>query len=76
MPVSPLQPAHLAMAAVRAPFALFWGPTCLIRRTAESFFWGPAPPPCPRPIMLHVYKIACEPPCYGGCGCGCGAPHG
>ena len=65
-----MHPAHWAAAAIRAPFALFWGPACLIRRAAESFFWGPEPDGRACPPPLHVYKIACEPPRYGGCCCG------
>ena len=77
-PIRPpaIDPARLVAAAVRAPFALFWGPTCLIRSAAHSFFWG-VPPGCrPPPVSMHIYKTACEPPCYGGCGCNCGCRHG
>jgi len=77
-PVRPpaIDPARLVAAAMRAPFALFWGPGCVIRRTAESFFWGASPAPRPCPMPIHIYKIAFEPPCYGGCGCKCGCRHG
>lgn len=71
-----VDPAQLVTAVLRAPFALFWGPGCVIRRTADSFFWG-APPQCrPCPPPMHVYKIAYEPPCHGGRGCACGCRHG
>jgi len=55
----------LVAAAVRAPFALFWGPGCVARRIAHDFVWGPDAPPrrCSPPHDL--YKISCEPPCYG-----------
>jgi hypothetical protein len=65
--VPPIDPARVVAAAVRAPFALFWG----IRRTAESVVWGEPPPRHPCPPPMQVYKISCEPPRYGGCGCGC-----
>jgi hypothetical protein len=71
-----IDPTRLVAAAVRAPFALVWGPSCVIRRAAESFFWGTPPVHRPCPVPMHVYKIACEPPCYGGCGCDCGCRHG
>jgi hypothetical protein len=71
-----IDPTRLVAAVVRAPFALFWGPTCVIRRAAESFFWGAPPSRRPCPMPMHVYKIACEPRCYGGCGCDCGCRHG
>jgi len=73
----PIDAARLVTAAVRLPFALFWGPGCVFRRTVHSFLWGHsfpwgAPPAYrPRPTPMQVYKIACEPPCYGGCGCAC-----
>lgn len=56
----------IAAALIQAPFALFWGPTCVIRSAVESFFWGPQPFAKPRTgcAPMHVYKIACEPPCY------------
>lgn len=77
LPLRPaVDPAQLVTAALRAPFALFWGPDCVIRRTGESFLWGAPPRCCPCPPPMHVYKIACEPPCYGGCGCACGCRHG
>jgi hypothetical protein len=71
-----IDPARLVAAAVRAPFALFWGPACVLRRTAHSFFWGAQPECRPCPAPMHIYRIACEPPCYGGCGCNCGCRHG
>jgi hypothetical protein len=70
--VPPIDPARVVAAAVRAPFALFWG----IRQTAESLVWSEPPTHHPCPPPMHVYKISCEPPCYGGCGCGCGCRHG
>jgi hypothetical protein len=66
-----IAPARLISAAVRLPFALFWGPRCLIRRTASSFLWGSPPPRARRCPPVHIYRMVCEPPCYGGCGCGC-----
>jgi len=75
--VTPADTARLlATAVVRAPFALFWGPRCVIRRTAESFFWGESPgvgrAPIGRCAPMHLYRIACEPPCYACDRCRCG----
>jgi hypothetical protein len=71
MPVHPMavHRANLVATAVRTPFALFWGPACLLRRAAEGFFWGSDPHRCAFPSPGHVYKITCEPACYCGCGC-------
>lgn len=65
--MAPASAVAFAAAIMRAPFALFWGPTCVVRSTVESFFWGPTPFAEPRSGSkpLHVYRIACEPPCYG-----------
>jgi len=72
----------LVKAVARLPFALFWGPGCVIRRTAESFIWD-APPAWagrrddPRGCgeTRHIYNIVCEPPCYR-CGSCQGCWHG
>lgn len=58
--------ALLIAAAARAPFALFWGPGCVIRRTLHSFIWGPEPTfPSRLPPRTDFWQISCEPPCYG-----------
>jgi hypothetical protein len=88
-PIAPLPLRPAAKLALRLPLALLWATGGMARRTAESLFWGPALPDgdaCPpRPgrhpaphgcATRHVYRIACEPPCYG-CGTGCdGGRHG
>jgi hypothetical protein len=81
----PVQPdtaraaAMFARAAVRAPRALIWGRRSLARRVLHEFIWGdgvtpPAVDQCPE---HHVWRVSCEPPCYGcgDCRC-CGGRHG
>jgi hypothetical protein len=62
--------AMLLAAAVRAPFALFWGPHCVARRSLHSFVWGPEPTPCHCSPPAHVWHVSCAPPCYGCQSCG------
>jgi hypothetical protein len=63
--------ALLAKAALRAPRALIWGRRSLARRVMHEFVWGDgdscAPPP-PR----RIWRVSCEPPCYGCGDCRCG----
>jgi hypothetical protein len=55
----------LIAAAVRAPRALFWGPRSFVRRTLHDFVWGREPPHCHGPPPREVWRVSCEPPCYG-----------
>jgi hypothetical protein len=70
---NPAETAGLLLtAAMRAPFALFWGPACVARRTLHSFVWGAEEPrPCHVAPPAHVWQVSCEPPCYGCQPCRC-----